>query len=56
MDEPTFIQILTIIANRHGCCIREWDFDNHVVDIDGPDECMADCAVEIGDVLGKYAL
>jgi len=56
MDDPLFIQILTMIVKKHGCTIREWNIDQHMVDIDGPQDAQVACAVEISEVLREWAV
>jgi len=55
MTELTEAQLLTIVKNivdQHGCRIADIDLENHILDIDGPPEARAECALALQAVLG----
>jgi hypothetical protein len=55
MGELREDQLLTIVKNvveQNGCRLVEIDFENHVLNIDGPEENQARCALALQDVLG----
>jgi ribosome maturation factor RimP len=48
-------QLLTIVKNvveQHGCRLVDIDFDRHILNIEGPEEAQAQCAVALEQVLG----
>jgi hypothetical protein len=48
-------QLLTIVKNvveQNGCRLIEIDFDTHTLNIEGPDEAQARCALALEEVLG----
>lgn len=50
MDEGTFLSLLKITVENHGCTIIDLDLDNHVINLDGPDEAVHACARAIADL------
>jgi hypothetical protein len=55
MTELTDTQLLTIVKNivdQHGCQLVDIDLENHILNIDGPAEARAECALALQDVLG----
>jgi hypothetical protein len=55
MKELREDQLLTIVKNvveQNGCRLVEIDFEKHILNIDGPEEAQARCAVALQDVLG----
>lgn len=55
MAELTDAQLLTIVKNivdQHGCQLVDIDLENHILNIDGPPEARAECALALQDVLG----
>ena len=55
MKEMREDQLLTIVKNvveQNGCRLVEIDFERHILNIDGPEEAQARCAVALQDVLG----
>lgn len=49
-------QLLTIVKNvveQNGCRLVEIDFENHILNIDGPEDKQAACALALQDVLGR---
>ena len=40
MDETTFLNMLKITVENHGCTIVDLDIDNHIINLDGPDEAV----------------
>jgi ribosome maturation factor RimP len=56
MSELRDDQLLTIVKNvveQHGCRLVDIDFDQHILNIEGPDEAQAQCAMALEQVLGK---
>jgi phage tail tube protein FII len=56
MGELREDQLLTIVKNvveQNGCQLVEIDFENHVLNIDGPEDKQAACALALQDVLGS---
>ncbi len=58
MNELRDDQLLTIVKNvveQHGCRLVDIDFDQHLLNIEGPDKAQAQCAIALEQVLGKKA-
>ena len=53
MDDAQMITIVKNVVEQHGCKLVEIDFDNHVLNIDGPEEAQAACALALSDVLDR---
>lgn len=54
MTEMEADKLLTIITNaveRHGCRIVEIDLEKHIIDIEGPDDAQAKCAIALSEIL-----
>jgi hypothetical protein len=55
MSEMREDQLLTIVKNvveQNGCRLVEIDFEKHILNIDGPEDAQARCAIALQDVLG----
>ena len=50
MDETIFLNMIKTTVEKHGCKIVEVDLENHVLNLDGPDESVADCARAIAEL------
>ena len=53
MDETVFINMIKTTVEKHGCTIVDIDIENHVLNLDGPDESVADCARAIAELVGQ---
>jgi hypothetical protein len=53
MEDQAFLNLIQMTVESHGCRIVEVDLENHVVNLDGPDEAIEACARAIADVLGQ---
>jgi len=51
MDDTQFINLIKFTVESHGCTIVDIDFENHVINLDGPDEAVAECARAISDLV-----
>ena len=51
MTEQQVINILSIIANKHGAKIIEADLKQHWIETDCPEESKVSFAVEVGEFL-----
>ena len=51
MDEAQMITIVKNVVEQHGCKLVDIDLDNHILNIDGPEEAQAACAMALADVL-----
>ena len=49
MSSEQFANLLRQTAEQHGCKIVDIDFENHNINLDGPEEAVAACA----DALSK---
>ena len=55
MSELTDAQILTIVKNvveQHGCTLVDIDLENQILNIEGPEDAKAECAIALQEVLG----
>lgn len=55
MSELTDDQILTIVNNvveQHGCKLVDIDLENQILNIEGPEDAKAACAIALQEVLG----
>jgi hypothetical protein len=55
MDETNFLNLLKHTVERHGCTIVDIDFENHIVNLDGPEDSVAPCARAISELIGDNA-
>jgi len=51
MEESTFLNMLKMTVENHGCTIVDLDFDNHVINLDGPEDAVDACARAIADLV-----
>jgi hypothetical protein len=51
MDDAQMVTIVKNVVEQHGCKLVEIDFENHTLNIDGPEEAQAACAMALADVL-----
>ena len=52
MDEAQMITIVKNVVEQHGCKLIEVDFENQILNIDGPEDAQAACALALARVLG----
>lgn len=48
-------QLLTIVKNvveEHGCKLVDVDFENQVINLEGPEDAKERCAVALAEILG----
>jgi ribosome maturation factor RimP len=46
----TIISMVSSIVEEHGCKIIDVDFENKVLNLDGPDDAVADCARALAEL------
>ncbi len=51
MDETAFLNLLKMTVENHGCTIIDLDLEKHIINLDGPDEAVADCARAIAQLV-----
>lgn len=56
ITEEEFLSICNVIAQNHGMTVDRIDFENFCVYFNGDPENELACALELDDVLGKYAI
>jgi hypothetical protein len=44
MDDTLFLNMVKTTAEKHGCRIVDVDLENHILNLDGPDEAVDACA------------
>lgn len=49
MDNTAFLNLLVATVEKHGCRIVELDIENHIINLDGPDENVQACAQAIAE-------
>ncbi len=55
MDRLQDHQLLTIVKNvveQHGCRLVDIDFENHQINIEGPEDAQSRCALALEEILG----
>jgi hypothetical protein len=50
MDDTAFLNILKNTVETHGCTIIDVDLENHIINLDGPDDAVAACARAIAEL------
>lgn len=53
MDDTLFLNVLKTTVENHGCRIVDIDLDNHVINLDGPEDAVAACALAITKLVGE---
>lgn len=51
MDDTLFLNMVKTTVEKHGCKIIAVDLENHVLNLDGPDESVAACAHAIAELI-----
>jgi hypothetical protein len=51
MDDTMFLNMLKTTVENHGCTIIDIDLENHIVNLDGPDDAVAECAQAISELV-----
>ncbi len=51
MDDSVFLNLVKNTVERHGCRLVDVDFDQHVVNLDGPDDAMETCAIALAEIM-----
>ncbi len=50
MSEAQFLNLVSLIAAKHNCKIKEIDFNLRVINLEGPGDAELACALELEDV------
>ncbi len=53
MDDTLFLNLVKNTAEKYGCTLADVDLENHVINLDGPDEAVAKCARAISELVGE---
>lgn len=51
MDETLFLNVLKTTVENHGCSIVDVDLENHIINLDGPDDAVTACALAISKLM-----
>lgn len=51
MDELHLMNLITLTAANHGCRILDIDLQNQFVNLDGPEDKLAECAQAIAELV-----
>jgi hypothetical protein len=46
------LNVIVSIVEKHGCRLVDVDFDSYRIDLDGPEDKKAVCALELAKALG----
>ena len=52
MTNEQFFDLLKDTVEKHGCSIVDIDFENHNINLDGPEEAVEDCSIAISKLFG----
>jgi len=52
MEEAQLLTIVTHIVEQHGCRLVDFDPDNQIINVEGPEEAKTQCAMALASVLG----
>jgi hypothetical protein len=52
MNDAQMLTIITHIVEKHGCRIKKVDIENHLVNLEGPEDAKVACAIALAEVLG----
>ena len=47
----SFVSLVAAIAEQHGCKLIDVDFDTKTLNLDGPDDAVAECARALAEML-----
>ena len=50
-DETTFLNLVKHAVEKHGCRLVDIDLEKQYINIDGPDDALADCARALADLV-----
>jgi len=53
MDDTLFFNLVKLTAERHGCTLKDVDFEQRIIDLDGPEDAKALCARAIADIVAQ---
>jgi hypothetical protein len=53
MDDTLFLNLLKTTVENHGCSIVDVDLEKHIINLDGPDEAVSECAMAISKLVGE---
>ena len=51
MTNEAFVSLVATVVEKYGCKIVDVDFDSKVLNLDGPDDAVADCARALAEML-----
>lgn len=54
IDEYEFASLANIIIETHGCRAVLIDFENRIINIEGPKDKELECIIALADQLGEY--
>ncbi len=55
MDDTIFLNMVKTTVEKHGCTIVDVDLENHVLNLDGPEESVDACARAIANLVDSIA-
>ena len=53
-EESLFLSMLSIVLEKHGCKIDDFDFKDRTINIAGPKKNQMECATEIASNFSWY--
>lgn len=51
MEADKLLTIITHTVEKHGCRIVDIDLENHLINIEGPEQAQEQCAIALGEIL-----
>ena len=52
LNEAQMLTVITHIVEKHGCRIKEIDFENRLINLEGAEDAKVACAKALADLLG----
>lgn len=50
-EDVIVVNLLKQAVESEGCELKEVDFENNILKVDGPDEAVSDCARAVAEIL-----
>ena len=50
-EDATMLTLITNIVEKHGCKLVDFNLENKIINIEGPEEAQVACALALQDLL-----
>lgn len=50
MTDEAFVSMVSAVVSKHGCSVVDVDFENKLLNLDGPEDAVAECARELAQL------